>query len=580
MRNTQVLIIIFSHNMRFFGLFLASIILFSVIGMQESFAEQIPSPRQQLADGVSPEDILCRENRILVLRNNGNVACVTEKTAEKTGWEIIKTEFVKSKIIPDVTFAEKSDNTEFQTNEESSQDVNKILVEEKIETDTITLTKFDEDEFSFTQFNATLYLAESKDLSTIEMKLEFLNKWAGDDAQKPLEDIIYKIQILRDGQLLARNLVSSENGISNIKIISNPQCDELDLWRCVTYFNSEMVPTNNLNGDFVIKGPVFTQSGDYDIKINLKNYFGAALVVSWQVNDKVIISTSNEVVLDIESDPILTSILETDLVFANKEIDTDVISESGMFNYLKWPEYKMTFPRTAQVGIPFDVVYDYAYVIPDEETGSYVNFNEQCSENNCGRTYFSTSVSSFVTVDDKWERLSDTFDVKIVPMRNYTTYTYHPEFDNTKPLQETFTFVINRPDADYRIGEINISMVHNRDDLVYFYVDSTGTIIFDPMMTKKTFEQSSFATTSAASAIEVEMDKLRERPFDPTRLRSVLTVVGPDNPPDFPEYAWNHYAGWLLEQPPDVDYREWLLEHYFTEDWVNKFLKAHPELQR
>ncbi len=47
------------------------------------------SPKKQLESGVSPEDVTCKENRILAIRDNGAPACVTEKTAEKKGWMII-----------------------------------------------------------------------------------------------------------------------------------------------------------------------------------------------------------------------------------------------------------------------------------------------------------------------------------------------------------------------------------------------------------------------------------------------------------------------------------------------------------
>ena len=41
------------------------------------------SPKKQLESGVLPEDIQCRENKVLVIRDNGNPACVTSKTSEK-----------------------------------------------------------------------------------------------------------------------------------------------------------------------------------------------------------------------------------------------------------------------------------------------------------------------------------------------------------------------------------------------------------------------------------------------------------------------------------------------------------------
>ena len=222
----------------------------------------------------------------------------------------------------------------------------------------------------------------------------------------------------------------------------------------------------------------------------------------------------------INYDSELMSILEKDLVFTSKKTNQNVFSELG-HGGINWPMYNVTFPRTAQVGIPFDVVYDYSFVIPDEETGDYVNFNEQCSENRCGQVYFSAKVSSFVSVEsDNLEYFTDTFDQKMIPMRNYTHYQYHPEFDNTQPLQETFTFVINEPDDVYKIGEINVSIKQNNEDLVYFYVDNSGTVIFDPMLKKETFEQSSFAksdspsvrnTASAVQELEKENSELRQK---------------------------------------------------------------------
>ena len=47
------------------------------------------SPLKQLKNGVPADEIECREGHILVIRTNGNPACVTERTAEKMSWELI-----------------------------------------------------------------------------------------------------------------------------------------------------------------------------------------------------------------------------------------------------------------------------------------------------------------------------------------------------------------------------------------------------------------------------------------------------------------------------------------------------------
>jgi serpin B len=77
------------------------LVLFSVVGVSESFAQDleiIPSLKHQLESSVAPEDITCRDNNILVLRTNGNFACVKETTSEKLGWKIVE---LDSKIIED-----------------------------------------------------------------------------------------------------------------------------------------------------------------------------------------------------------------------------------------------------------------------------------------------------------------------------------------------------------------------------------------------------------------------------------------------------------------------------------------------
>lgn len=299
------------------------------------------------------------------------------------------------------------------------------------------------------------------------------------------------------------------------------------------------------------------------------------------VVDDSLDDTPNEIG-SIEYDEALMSILETDLIFIDKEIDSPILTSIGPVK--NWPKYEITFPRTAQVGVPFDVVFDYAFVIPDEETGSYENFNDQCNDYSCSLYYFSAKVSSFVNVtSDNLEYRSETFDPNMIPMRNYTHYNYHPEFDNTRALQEKFTFVINEPNIDYRIGEIHVQIqYYHNDDLVYFYVDENGTVIFDPNMTKDTFEQNAFARSSdssvmrVASVINAEMDKLQKRP--PEYLRnSISAPVGPrDGPP--PE-LYGYFAEKLLRVYPGENYEEFLIYRNFTQSWVNDFLAAMPELR-
>jgi len=75
-----------------------SILVLSIASLFILFAGLIPisfeyfigSPKHQLESGVAPEDITCRDNLVLVIRTNGNPACVKDSTSERFGWEKIE----------------------------------------------------------------------------------------------------------------------------------------------------------------------------------------------------------------------------------------------------------------------------------------------------------------------------------------------------------------------------------------------------------------------------------------------------------------------------------------------------------
>ncbi len=60
---------------------------------------EVPPPLKQLAAGVSPEGVLCREGLALVVRDTGGAVCVSGNTAERMGWIV---------TIPDASAAEST----------------------------------------------------------------------------------------------------------------------------------------------------------------------------------------------------------------------------------------------------------------------------------------------------------------------------------------------------------------------------------------------------------------------------------------------------------------------------------------
>ncbi len=102
-------------------------VLFSVIliaGFTISSYADYTSPKKQIESGIAINDIQCRDDRVLVQRSNGSPACVSERTAERTGWKILKTEFIHTEklvtiheptitVTPTIVILDQSSDVEF-----------------------------------------------------------------------------------------------------------------------------------------------------------------------------------------------------------------------------------------------------------------------------------------------------------------------------------------------------------------------------------------------------------------------------------------------------------------------------------
>jgi len=77
-----------------FGISLALVMLFGSVPL--GFSEPI---KVQIEQGIETDQLQCdNDSHVLVQRNNGNMACVSERTADRMGWEIIN-EF-KIQVVP------------------------------------------------------------------------------------------------------------------------------------------------------------------------------------------------------------------------------------------------------------------------------------------------------------------------------------------------------------------------------------------------------------------------------------------------------------------------------------------------
>ena len=72
------------------GLVLAAVVLSGAVSVAS--AETVPSPLQQVRNGVMASEIVCSENRVLMMSPSGMPACVFEESVlelETRGFEFI-----------------------------------------------------------------------------------------------------------------------------------------------------------------------------------------------------------------------------------------------------------------------------------------------------------------------------------------------------------------------------------------------------------------------------------------------------------------------------------------------------------
>ena len=207
------------------------------------------------------------------------------------------------------------------------------------------------------------------------------------------ETVLTPLQQVRDGVMVSE-IVCSEDRVLMVSPSGSPACV---FEESVPELKTRWMATDTMDHDNILL------PYDSDLK-DTKNQIPTNKTTTGNMNNvdmgetpKNIPTSDNSINYDAE----LMSILEKDLIFTNKTRETDPNKLYSLLSHkvtLEWPIYNVTYPRTAQVGVPFDVIYNYSFVIPDEETGSYVNFNEQCSEYGCGRMLFYAKVSSYVNV--------------------------------------------------------------------------------------------------------------------------------------------------------------------------------------
>ena len=141
---------------------------------------------------------------------------------------------------------------------------------------------------------------------TVNLKIRFLDRLTDDT----FEEVVYRIEIWKAEQLLARNLFHDNDGVLYIEVRSDGDCDTAEPWRCTSYGGSEYanapealyVPVgtecNDGNIDVcsrpVITGPIFDRGGLYNIKIDIESVADPRIQISERLSFDRFVSVAQE----------------------------------------------------------------------------------------------------------------------------------------------------------------------------------------------------------------------------------------------------------------------------------------------
>ena len=89
-----------------------------------------------------------------------------------------------------------------------------------------------------------------------------------------LEQVTYRVEVWRAGDLLARNYFYDEDGTLNVEVRPKTDCYEAKPWKCTEYYGEVHGTAGGLfargDGRPLIDGPIFEKGGLYNVKVSIE----------------------------------------------------------------------------------------------------------------------------------------------------------------------------------------------------------------------------------------------------------------------------------------------------------------------
>ena len=132
------------------------------------------------------------------------------------------------------------------------------------------------------------------EVTDANMQIRFFD----DDTDENLNEVTYRVEIYRSGDLLARNLFYDVDGTLDVEIRPVFTCSSVELWRCTDYYGETHPIAGGLfargEGRPIIEGPIFDKGGLYNIQVIIEGATNPKTLVAKPLSFETFVSVAHE----------------------------------------------------------------------------------------------------------------------------------------------------------------------------------------------------------------------------------------------------------------------------------------------
>ena len=113
-----------------------------------------------------------------------------------------------------------------------------------------------------------------------------------------LNQVTYRVEVWRSGDLLARNYFYDDDGTLNVEVRPKADCYEAKPWKCTEYYGEVHGTAGGLfargEGRPLIDGPIFEKGGLYNVKVSIEGATSPRSLVAQPLNFDTFVSVAQD----------------------------------------------------------------------------------------------------------------------------------------------------------------------------------------------------------------------------------------------------------------------------------------------